>query len=282
MQKLLLGAIFIVLPVLAQAELPPLTQDPANVVSGLASPTSPALQQYQSVDDAPAIPSVPKSPLPKKSPVSTVANKQIQKQQTQLTTEVQSLESRLTQFTQSYLLAQQESKQELALLEQKSTALQAEVEQLLNVLKAMNQQLEQLKVQSSSHQQQLAQLVDSSGWQKLSAKLQPYLANTNNSLIVLILIVLLLVWVMVGRIRKRRARYAENVVRHDHDEDDTKNEYDFMGSSEGVPAQLDLARAYIAMENYEAAETVLKQVIAKGDAEQQQQARDLLSRIPGK
>ena len=289
MQKYLLGFIFGLLPVLAFAGLPPLTQDPlsTNPAAAIINNAPPAVQQYQSVDDpTPVQPqtspaATPVKVTPKKT-VTAAPNKQLQTQQAQLSAAVQDVNSRLTQFTQSYLLAQQESKQELALLEQKTVALQAEVEQLMTVLKAMSQQVEQLTAQSGSYEKRLMQLADSSFFQNLLAKLNGYLGNSNNSLLLLAVLVLLIFLWLLLRLNKKRARVKmmEQAQDVQHQEDDTKNEYDFMGSSEGVPAQLDLARAYIAMENYKAAEGVLKQVIAKGDESQKKQAHDLLDKLP--
>ncbi|HYF97539.1 MAG TPA: FimV/HubP family polar landmark protein [Coxiellaceae bacterium] len=281
MQKYLIGIIFFLVSFAAQANLPPLTQDPMtnNVVSSMNA--APATQMYQSVDDPAPQQIAPKAPAVKKAtPVQKVAvvDKQQQAQQAQLSAQVQDLESRLTQFTQSYLLAQQESKQELALLGQKSAALQAEIEQLLIVLKTVSQQVDQVKMQIAGQQKQLGLLSNGSSWQSLVTKLQAYVGGYNNTLLLLIVLVLLIIWWLVIRLRKQRAKIK--VVQNQHEDDDTKNEYDFMGSSEGIPAQLDLARAYIAMENYTAAEGVLHQVLAKGDAAQQQEAQDLLAKIP--
>lgn len=60
------------------------------------------------------------------------------------------------------------------------------------------------------------------------------------------------------------------------DTDEDENEYDFMGSVEGVPAQIDLARAYLQMGDRLAAEKVLNWVLQVGDAEQQATAKALL------
>ncbi len=62
-------------------------------------------------------------------------------------------------------------------------------------------------------------------------------------------------------------------------EDDTAGEYDFMGSSEGIPAKLDLARAYIAMEDYTAARETLAEILGEGSEEHCQEARSLLKKI---
>ena len=62
-------------------------------------------------------------------------------------------------------------------------------------------------------------------------------------------------------------------------EEDTESEYDFMGSNEGIPAKLDLARAYIDMDDKKSARKVLAEVTKKGNKEQQQAAQELLARI---
>ena len=62
-------------------------------------------------------------------------------------------------------------------------------------------------------------------------------------------------------------------------EDDTAGEYDFMGSSEGIPAKLDLARAYIAMEDFTAARETLAEILGEGSEEHRQEARSLLKKI---
>lgn len=262
---------------LALAELPPLTQDPA--AGGVISNAPPATQLYQSVDDpvpapVPAVVAPVKKVIQKKTLSSSSSSSQ---QTANLATEVQTVQANLSQFTQSYLLAQQESKQELALLEQKTVALQAEIEQLLMVLKTLSQQVDQVKGQMSSNQQQLSQLSHRSFVQNLLGDSNAFLQNYNNILLILLVLILLMSWWLVRRLKKQRALLK--AARTTHEEDDTKSEYDFMGSSEGIPAQLDLVRAYMAMENYGAARGVLEQVLAKGDAVQQQQARDLLAKI---
>ena len=54
-----------------------------------------------------------------------------------------------------------------------------------------------------------------------------------------------------------------------------EGEYDFLNTSDAIPTKLDLARAYIAMDNAKAARLVLQEVIAQGNAKQQQIARKL-------
>ena len=60
---------------------------------------------------------------------------------------------------------------------------------------------------------------------------------------------------------------------------DLAEEYDYMRTPEAVPSQLDLARAYIAMEDFIAAKATLNEVIKRGNVDQQQQAHELLAKI---
>lgn len=62
-------------------------------------------------------------------------------------------------------------------------------------------------------------------------------------------------------------------------QDDTQGEYDFMGSTEGIPAKLDLARAYIAMEDYTAARETLIEILGEGSEEQRHEAQALLNNM---
>lgn len=58
---------------------------------------------------------------------------------------------------------------------------------------------------------------------------------------------------------------------------DLRDEYDFMGSQEAMPAKLNLARAYIDMEDFSSARQVLQEVITKGDIKEQLKAKQMLS-----
>lgn len=76
------------------------------------------------------------------------------------------------------------------------------------------------------------------------------------------LLVLAMLWVMWA---PDSVQYAYEGAEMDEEADsdpDLRDEYDFMGSEEGIPAKLDLARAYIDMEEYESADQVLSEVIS--------------------
>ncbi|GEM_PF-4939061 len=98
-------------------------------------------------------------------------------------------------------------------------------------------------------------------------------------------IILLLAFISLAQRRKSISpsqeiiKNSENEAQLDKKLDDTRGEYDFMGSTEGIPAKLDLARAYIAMEDYNAARETLNEILEEGNEEHQQEARSLLNKI---
>lgn len=59
----------------------------------------------------------------------------------------------------------------------------------------------------------------------------------------------------------------------------SEQEYDYLNSAEGLASKLDLAQAYITMEDYKSARDLLRQVLATGNIEQRHRAEKLLSRI---
>lgn len=99
-------------------------------------------------------------------------------------------------------------------------------------------------------------------------------------------ILLLAMGVFIGRKVVQKAEsvavLSQKRVRADVLDDDTKSEYDFMSSDEAIPAKLDLARAYIAMNDEEQARMVLTAVIEKGNQEQRSEALSLIQAMLNK
>jgi FimV-like protein len=58
-----------------------------------------------------------------------------------------------------------------------------------------------------------------------------------------------------------------------------EEEYDFINSDEAIPLRLDLARAYLEMENYDEAKNALQTVLEKGSPEQKLEAKELMAVI---
>jgi FimV-like protein len=57
------------------------------------------------------------------------------------------------------------------------------------------------------------------------------------------------------------------------------DDYDFLGSREGLAAKLDLAQAYINMEQTDLAKKLLEEVLAEGNMEQKELAKKMLTSI---
>lgn len=91
---------------------------------------------------------------------------------------------------------------------------------------------------------------------------------------IIILIILLLIYFMLPK------KIQGDAIDTDTDKD-TDEEYDFLGSPEGIPAKLDLARAYFAMQDFEQMKATLQEVIESGNEEQRRVAQELLVKIPG-
>lgn len=92
--------------------------------------------------------------------------------------------------------------------------------------------------------------------------------------------------VVLGRVMRRRSSVSavnsaprKRVSPSIASEDDTKNEYDFMETAEAIPAKLDLARSYMAMNEYEKAHGVLKTVMEIGNETQRIEAQLLINKM---
>lgn len=85
-----------------------------------------------------------------------------------------------------------------------------------------------------------------------------------------------LIILFIGLVFFRKARKAKPGLQVEAD--DTETEYDYMGSAESMPAKLNLAHAYIKMENFNGAKEVLEEVIQKGTEEQKVAAKELLKK----
>lgn len=58
-----------------------------------------------------------------------------------------------------------------------------------------------------------------------------------------------------------------------------QDEYDFLGSTEGVPSKLDLARAYIAMNKTDKAKSILIHILQTSKNAYHTEAKELLEQI---
>jgi len=162
---------------------------------------------------------------------------------------------------------------------------QAQVTGLIHDNIALQNQVGELQQEVDQEQQQIAGLQGKitrlNQQSRFAMWVTPYIKYLQESLgktgfywlvgggIVVVLFFIWLIWPW-------RKRGTKIVVEEEHN---TESEYDFMGSKEGIPAKLDLARAYIDMDDKEGAHKVLAEIIEQGNEEQQAEAKQLLEQI---
>ncbi|MEE3003144.1 MAG: FimV/HubP family polar landmark protein, partial [Pseudomonadota bacterium] len=101
-----------------------------------------------------------------------------------------------------------------------------------------------------------------------------YVANPNLQISIALMIgILLFGFVIEGRTTRKKVPneyISEELI------DNPNDEYDFMGSTEGIPARMNLARAYFDMGFPDKARKVLTDIATRGDASQKKEARSML------
>lgn len=152
----------------------------------------------------------------------------------------------------------------LADLNQHNLALQDQIQQLQQRVNELNKDIVQLKKPS-----------------QFSLLLNKYIKYIQNSrfakveffplIIFAIAILLFITWLILY--------WRKKIAYQTIEPDDTESEYDFMDSKEGIPAKIDLARAYIDMGDKKSACKVLNEIIVKGNTKQQTEAKKLLIQI---
>ncbi|MCH9644627.1 MAG: hypothetical protein K0U29_04615 [Gammaproteobacteria bacterium] len=176
---------------------------------------------------------------------------------------VQQVSQQLSSFIQTSLQFQQANNQKIAALSNQIEKLQVKQAALVQFATI----LEQGKPALAGNLKPI--VPQASAWEKFESQYS-----------MAIIIALLAVILLMLMFRKRvPSTVSANIA---EDEVDTKDEYDYMGSSEAIPAKLDLAHAYIAMEDFTAARKVLRQVIISGDEKQQAEANKMIDNIAEK
>lgn len=164
-------------------------------------------------------------------------------------TQLGALTDRMNNFINEYNSLEDKSRLRLDLLENENAALKSQVREL---------------------DKRIANL----------AELQTQYSN-KNILLIALGFAGLLIWLAVLTFRRRD---KAEVFNHNEpyiapEESDIEDEYDYLGSEEGIAAKLDLARAYIDMDDPDQAREALQDVLKSGDASQQAAARELLEQL---
>ena len=196
----------------------------------------------------------------------------------------QLLNQSINRLSQNQQMVQQLDMQQMHSLQQQNHSLQDEINKLTQAMSLMHQQVGTLD----------AQVVALS--KAAIAKPQPITNVTSDKQIwisflhsiyfkittgIIALLLLALIWKLSARTKqsvsdsKPETEAAIETIESDAD-------YDFLSSNDAIPAKLDLARAYIAMEDFSAARAVLNDVLVQGDAEQKRDAQAMLQQIKQK
>ncbi|WP_157843768.1 FimV/HubP family polar landmark protein [Candidatus Coxiella mudrowiae] len=197
---------------------------------------------------------------------------------------VSGLQGKLAQLNQNNLQFQQQTDEQLITLSSNVQLLQQRLQNLEKAITLLNQELIQLKhatkSELSTSQTQGLKLSIAAWVTSLKKELGP--SGFQMLIGGAIIILLLLTWICWPNQKKNQGNNRE--MRKDNlsgeSVGDTEEEYDYMGSSESIPAKINLARTYIAMEDQEAARRVLKQVLQSGNKEQRKEAEELLKDLP--
>lgn len=168
------------------------------------------------------------------------------------------------------------------------------VQSLQHQNQQLSQQLTTLKAQSSaasnltnlvtrwSHDLHVWLAFDQPMLQKVW-RIQTGLGGMSGVLIVLASLIFwcFLIWTMVGSrlldARSGSSRPTSDASTYDSGAD--PDEFDYLASTEAVPAKLDLARAYLQMEDFDSAKKVLKEIIAQGNVQQRDYAQRLYEQM---
>lgn len=202
---------------------------------------------------------------------------------------VQFLESQISALNKENNTFKQQTDQRIDTLNQEHSILQNKLSQLGQVLSMLNQEVTQLNQQIQSAQKQLVGTETPAQMQHDShnAFIKNFAAKAGDPGVVqyvLYGIMLLLIIIILMLIPRRRGYKMETVstgvMPPEASNESKEGDYDFMGSDEAMPAKLDLARAYLAMEDYKSARKILQQVTKSGDDAQRADAKAMLDKIP--
>ncbi|WP_267256664.1 FimV/HubP family polar landmark protein [Coxiella endosymbiont of Ornithodoros maritimus] len=191
------------------------------------------------------------------------------------------VQAELTQLNQNSLQFQQQTDGLLEQLNSQNQQLQQRLQSLEKVVTLLNQELIQLKQGSHPVSQLPRNPPSQSSFNGWILYLRQILGENGYRVAItgMLLALLLILWALWPR--KRKNQKNRRVL------DDQPAiggadgaEYDYMGSAESIPAKINLARTYIAMEDPVSARKVLKQVSKQGNEEQRQEADELLKSLP--
>ena len=270
----------------------------SGLADGLLGNTAVSVQEYQSANST-DIPSSPVATVPvvtKESTaraaldsqavarsVSTVSSSPPSSPTVIVSEEAaRTLQAELTQMNSNNLAFQQQMDEKIVQLTSENQNLQNRIAQLAEAMTLLNREVAQLSPSTGQGTASTPLLQTGQTTTDNDASLWSYLKNYFGPIgfkIVIAaagIILLSLLWT-IWPTRKKKKKQSDN---KDAAVDDTKDEYDYMGSVESIPAKLNLVRTYMAMEDYHAARKVLADILLSGDHQQKQEASEILNELP--
>lgn len=185
--------------------------------------------------------------------------------------ESQALEDKVTGLARSQIIFQQQTIESIRNLSVQNRQLASEIQTLYQHVSVLEKQVS-TPIASSQ--------LDANLWSFVGIK-HLVVDEWGISQYALLSALLLLVVFLSYRVCFKHKKVVDNVSGgqqqsvKDAAELEDEGDYDYLQSAEGLGAQLDLARAYIAMKDYSAAENALTLVKRSGDQAQQSAAQSL-------
>lgn len=224
----------------------------------LAEPDKTPVQSYHSAD----------------SPTMPTIKPGVSKHQFQmLAQQVQSLQASMAQQTSD--LAQQLAKLEKSDTAQQTQKLAGQVLKLTAEQQTLTMQVQQMTANLNNIQQQLQQFQTTMSQDNFANESAHWLNALGAGGVILAFAILLLVIIILLILIFKKSKPVVTEVA-------SEKEYDFMASDESTPAKLDLAEAYIAMDDFASARKLLNEIKQIGDEAQRAKAEKLLTDIHGK
>lgn len=224
-------------------------------------------QSGKQVDNATSKPVAAQAVQTNQMALAALAAQQKQANDSQITM----LMSKVMQLNNDIRVYQQNSMQRIDNLKDSEASLEQNLQKMQHIMQLFDKQVQTIQTQQG-------QLLNSQAHKSVSVLAQFEQRWGNMALYVGIFLACLLLVMLLWKITPRRKPAAVKPAAPI----DNDSEFDFMATSEAIPAKLDLARAYLAMDDYDSARNVVAEVANKGTGDQKQQARDLLSDIDSK
>lgn len=190
------------------------------------------------------------------------------------------LSSQLSTLSQTNLMFQQRTDHQIETLSSKNEQLTQQLARMGEALTIINQEVVQLNSKLQQVRPGLSAALPDANASKWGQIKPEFMGGVSYLLYAVLAALIVIILLLLPWNRRQDTRLVPATVPPSTEANE--GEYDFMGTNEAIPAKLDLARAYMAMEDHEAAKQVLTEIQKDGNAEQRAQAGKILESIRNK